>query len=83
MTQNLELLQNSQIQSNQQFHLMAFKGLINGLLAISGQMFMRDLQKYSEIEQEILNTIRAASKPYAFSDQISKEYFDYLVSFIG
>ena len=55
---------------------MAFKGLINGLLTISGQMFMRDLQKYSEIEQEILNTIRAASKPYAFSDQISKEYFD-------
>lgn len=44
---------------------------------------MKDLQNYSQIEVEILKVIRTASKPYIYSDQISIEYFNSLLSFIG
>ena len=80
---NLELLQNALVQANQEFHVQAFSGLIHTLQAISGQIFLKDLQRFSQIEDEILRVIRTASKPYVYSDQISTEYFNSLLSFIG
>ena len=70
------------------FQLQVFKALVNALQIVAGDSSLGhqslvDLSNFSRIQTTILNQIQSSSQPFFFSDQITLDYFQSLMSLIG
>jgi hypothetical protein len=84
----LTLLDSPMVRANQDFHLQAFKALIGSIHVISGDnslghQSLMDLVEFDRIQECLNQVILSASKSYFYSDDMTMEYFNCLLSLVG